>query len=537
MTIELEAERSRIASPGWLLVAAVLAVNLLLVARYSPDLLANDAAQYVSEARQILAGRGLATDIAYYDEHHRLGRFPVPQTVFPPGYPLAIAAVAAMGVPVLPSAFVVALLSFNLCVALAWAAARRASGSPALAALAGLVLAASVVGAIQVLVCNSEPLFVAATLAGLVGLQRLPDGRRWPLLAGLAAAAAVSVRYAGVFFLAALAVVMTARLFRQRTRRSLVELVLALAPGALTVLALAARNVLLVGDPKGGNAFEISRSIAEVARLFVWGVRGLVGFSWPGLASGRPHELLLVVAVVGLVALAVMARPRWIGGLRERLLQDAGVAVALAYVSISLVALWQLERTRYLGVSSRMLLPLVPFVLIAAAAAARAVGWRKPRLRTDSLAALLGVVYLAGQASLLPLEDSARWRAKRDLRQALQDSETAVKRLEQDAELRRPFLTNEPQFLGGLRDQPVVGLTLSHYTRTRWTCDATERLARSYGVRHVVFFRQVFLDLQSRAPVEAANQECFGALARGEVPSWLAVVEANADPQLFELRD
>jgi hypothetical protein len=82
-----------------------------------------------------------------------------------------------------------------------------------------------------------------------------------------------------------------------------------------------------------------------------------------------------------------------------------------------------------------------------------------------------------------------------------------------------------------------VGLTLSHYTRTRWTCDATERLARSRGVRHVVFFRQVFLDLQSRAAVEAANQGCFGALARGEVPSWLAVIEATADPQLFEVRD
>lgn len=537
MTIDLVTERSRLGAPGWLLALAVLAVNLALVARYGPELLANDAAQYVSEARQILAGRGLATDIAYYDEHHRLGRFPVPQTVFPPGYPLLIAAVSTTGLPAALSAFVVALVSFNLCVALTWAAARRASGSPALAALAGLVLAGSVVGAVQVLVCNSEPLFIATTLAALVCLQRLPDGRRFALLAGLAAAAAVAVRYAGVFFLAALAVAMTARLVRRRTRRALAELALALAPGALTVLALAARNVLLVGDPKGGNAFEVSRSVAEVARLFAWGVRGLVGFSWPGLASGRPHELLLVAAVVGLVALAIAARPRWSGGLRQRLLEDEGVALALAYVSVSLVALWQLERTRYLGVSSRMLLPLLPFGLTALAAAAPAVRWLRPRVRTGSVAALLALVYLVGQASLLPLEDRARWRAKRDLLRALESSEAAGRLLEQDAERRRPFLSNEPQFLGGLRDQPVVGLTLSHYTRTRWTCDEAERLVRRYGVRHVVFFREVFLDLRSRAPGEAANQECFGALARGEVPSWLAIVEAGPDPQLFEVRD
>ena len=136
----------------------------------------------MSEARNILAGRGFATDIAYYDEHHRLGRFPVPQTVFPPGFPLAIAAVARAGIGLQPAAFVVCLVAFNLAVALTFASVRLASGNPDLAALGGIVIAGSFAAATGAMQCNSEMLFLAATLAGLVCVERLPRGGPWPPL-------------------------------------------------------------------------------------------------------------------------------------------------------------------------------------------------------------------------------------------------------------------------------------------------------------------------------------------------------------------
>ncbi len=529
---------SRLSLPDSLLILTALAANLALVASYSPDLAVNDAAEYMSEARNILAGRGLTTDIAYYDEHHRLGRFPVPQTVFPPGYPLSIAAFSAVGLPIPTAAFVVCLLSFNLSVALAYALVRAVSDASSLAALAGTVLAGSVVAVARTLAVAPEMPFVAATLVAAVGLQRMSRGGPWaPLMAGLATAAVVSVRYAGLFFLAALALVMLARLARLRNRCALRDLALALAPGAITAVALLARNSLLVGDFKGGNAFELSHPVTEVLRQFAWSVQGLVGFSRSGLEAGRLPELMLVAAVVGLTALAFAARPEWGGGLAHRLLHDESASLAVAYVGVSLIALWQLERTRTLDLSSRMLLPLLPFALVLGAAAVPAVRWRRPRLTVGALAALLAIAYLIGQTSLPTPEQPSRHLANRRLRLALEHSEPVVRLLSEDAARRRPYLTSQPHLMGRLFAQPVVGLTSAQYTGTHWTCEATERLARRYGVRHVVFFRQAFLEQEAESPRETSNQECLRHLARGQVPSWLEIIQAGADPQLFELRE
>jgi hypothetical protein len=336
------------------------------------------------------------------------------------------------------------------------------------------------------------------------------------------------VRYAGIFFVAALGVVMLARLASLRSRRSLAELVLALVPPTLTTVALLARNYLLVGDAKGGNAHELARPATEVLALFSWAAQGLVGYSRTGLEAGRPAELFLIAVVVALVGLALAAGPEWRGGLATRLLRDAGPALALVYVGVSLGAMWHLERTRYLGVSTRMLLPLVPFGLVLLATSAPAVRWRNARLGAGALVTLLAAAYLVGQASLLPPRDLIRRAEKlRGLRLAIERSEEVRQLLSQDGTLGRPLLTNEPHPMGLLLAQPVVGLTSADYSATRWTPEATERLVRHYGVRHVVLF-----------PLEEnSNQQFFEALARGDVPRWLSPIPVDADLQLFEVRE
>ncbi len=55
----------------------------------------------------------------------------------------------------------------------------------------------------------------------------------------------------------------------------------------------------------------------------------------------------MIAVGIALVGLALAARPEWRGGLATRLLREAGPAVALAYVGVSLVALWHLERVRH----------------------------------------------------------------------------------------------------------------------------------------------------------------------------------------------
>src|SRR5262249_26597329 len=52
--------------------------------------LRNDTFQYLSVAENLVRGEGNATSIIHFDEQHRPGKVPSPQTVFPPGYSAAV---------------------------------------------------------------------------------------------------------------------------------------------------------------------------------------------------------------------------------------------------------------------------------------------------------------------------------------------------------------------------------------------------------------------------------------------------------------
>jgi hypothetical protein len=56
-----------------------------------------DTANYLSVARSVINGDGLQTDLIYYPEQASFRSLPAPQTVFPPGYSLAVAAVTQIG--------------------------------------------------------------------------------------------------------------------------------------------------------------------------------------------------------------------------------------------------------------------------------------------------------------------------------------------------------------------------------------------------------------------------------------------------------
>ncbi len=522
--------------PGLRSLAVLIAVpTAALCLSYSRDFLSHDGAQHLSVARNLLGGHGLATSIVYYDEHYRIGGVPVPQTVFPPGFPIAVAALAWAGLPLHLSAFVLGLAALNLGTLLTVATFRGAGQSSGPALLAGLVWAGSVVEAENALECGGDLLFVAATLASLVFVQRLPDkGPVGALLAGALAAAGFWIRYAGVFFILSLGLVLVGRLVRSRTRRSLVDLGLGLLLPATSLLFLFGRNYRLAGDFKGGNAYEVARPVADVARLFFRGATGLVGFSPSGFLGARPAEVLLGVGLVLLAWLWFASRPTWAKGELRRRLSKPGTALSFVYVSVSLALLWYLERTRELGVSARMLLPLVPFALLLAAELLAGVRFATPRLSQKAALGGLGGLYLLGQATLLPpqaaLETAARARA---VRAALGRSAEIERLLADDRSGARPIVVNEAQLVGDLLAQPVLGLTQPAYTATRWTDERVLNVVRRYGVRHVVFLTQVFASADEG---EKANQDFFLALARGEVPSWLVRIRKEPDIEVFELR-
>ena len=91
------------ASPAVLIGIVVLAV-VALASLFDGSFFQNDSAQYVSMAKNLIAGHGVATSLVWTEEHYRLGGVPVVQTNLPPGYPVLIALVSRLGVEPLRAA-------------------------------------------------------------------------------------------------------------------------------------------------------------------------------------------------------------------------------------------------------------------------------------------------------------------------------------------------------------------------------------------------------------------------------------------------
>ena len=509
--------------------AAVAVLCTLLVARYDRAYVASDGSQYISVARNLIAGSGLSTSIVYYEEHYRIGGVPVPQTVFPPGYSLLIALPMAAGVPGAVSAFVVNLACFALSVLVLYDLARaRGHGSASAALLAG-VWALTVAGWTGVVMCASEPSFVLATLVSLRCLPRGDEPGR-PLLAGCAAAAAAAIRYAGVFYLAAVGLVLGLELVRGRSKASLRRFALVVGPPLLVLAALFLRNHALVGDLKGGNDQVSGQSAADVGMLVARAVTGLFGFSRLGLTRLQLPELLLLASLVSLAALWAATRGARLERTAAAPLLDRTTAVSASYVAVSLGLLTYLELTKPVGLGTRMVLTLWPFVLLLALeVAARLRAKSPPPLRLAWLTAgLVSAAFLAGQSAslreLLSDSDVQRCRALRDsfARSGL------AERLASEKRAGRPVLASRPQQVGEILEQPVLGLAERAYTRRVWTPEAVHELANAYGVRYVLVHPATFTD--------SGNQVFFRGLASGMAPDWLELETTAAGLSLYRLR-
>jgi 4-amino-4-deoxy-L-arabinose transferase-like glycosyltransferase len=214
----LQPKAAAVTRVQWAAMAGVVlaAVSLLLGAtRWGLDL-TTDSPMYVASARNLLRGYGLGWFDAQGVFQHT--------THFPPLYPMLLALSSdACGCDVLTSARWLHVLLFGATVALVFITVARHSG-PSVLAPCVVVLFMIAGGAVLVWFgsAQTEAPFIFSTLVGLVLLSvYLEHPRAWLLLAsGVALAAALLTRYAGVPAIAAAIVLLLAmagpRSLRQR---------------------------------------------------------------------------------------------------------------------------------------------------------------------------------------------------------------------------------------------------------------------------------------------------------------------------------
>ncbi len=490
----------------------VIAVTLVIAWLFRPGWVSNDGAQYLSVAKCLVTGHGISTDIVYYDEHHALGVVPAPQTVFPPGFPALMALGRWLGAPPLWAALGVMLVAYALGAWLLCDVALRLGQRPVIALAVCALWLAFVPHWIDVFLVHSEPAFVALSLASAWLLMR--DDAPSALAAGVCAAGAFSVRYAGLFWLMAVAVMFLAELFGQRARRQVMVRALSFGVAPLGMVGwLFWRNHRLVGDFKGGNDVAADRPAREALVTIGRELLSLLGLEKRGLVALAPLELGMVAAVLLLVAAL------WVYRRDLSLARVAGTRMwwlSGSYVLISVLLLARLEMTTSIGFESRMFVPVVPFVLLLAGDVVgrlRIASSRAGRVLGVALG-LVALVYAGGQIQrlrrqLAAPEMYALVEAALGPQRALLEAETSAA---------HPLLGNEPQLLGGVLDRPVIGLTSDEYSARRFSASEVEALVRRYGVQRVVLMPELLAsDAASERP------PFFVALAAGAVPPWLTL--------------
>lgn len=367
---------SRLSPPGepalrrwrWALIWALAAAGVVFARRDRVAAISNDGTQYVESARQLLAGYGYSTSLLFFDEQHAAGVMPAPQTGWPPGYPLAIAAVGRIGLGLETAARLVARVAYVAVAALVFLIAFRLTGNPNLASLATLWQLSITELWMYLAGPNSELPFLALSLAALAVLPRKGSGNwRWAL-AGLLGGLSVTVRYAGAFLLVTLgatALMTVWNHWRLERRLVLLPLVL-LAPGTALAVAPLIRNQLLVGSLTGYHV-PVSQSVGNLLSDAASGMVDVLGGAAPAdFSSGGLRLTFAGLSLIALAAAALLALFTGARMLRRFSLEREDVRYGLVlggYTAIYQIGVIATASGSMRPYSARYALPIAPIVI------------------------------------------------------------------------------------------------------------------------------------------------------------------------------
>lgn len=533
-------------SVPWLTAAAAVLCCLTLNAVFEPFRASSDFAQYLSVAGNFLNGKGLSTSLIYFEQHYAIGGVPVAQTVWPPGYPILIAALGSTGVSLEYSGFLVSLLSFVMTAFVIRRVMRIAGRSRLVADLAGLSWLLLFYGWSLILIGTSETPFILFTVLALwcaLEAGRRPAGEYgWLLAAGVCAAAGVAIRYPGVFFVLSLAAYYFFAWMRAGTAAGFLRLACVSLPPGFMAIGLIARNYALSGTIGGAAVIDSERGFADLLRNAYWATGKIAGFE-----SGPVPGWIVLLGLAFLVVLslaAVLKRVSRATTFGSSALLESQAFHCIIYITVTLLALSLLGVTRTTGyLNERYLFPLVPFaiILFATVLSARSASGETVEIRGDARLSiglvLAGLLLTAGQVNVLVAERN--WHSgltRNEVMLAALDSRLDSGRLfdylRREISDDSPLLAPEGQALGFLLERPVVGLTSSLYSDRPWTEDRVRALVQQYGIGHVIFFPGLF-DASGKAD---ANRIFFADLDNGFEPSWLSEYPVAGDVRLFRVR-
>lgn len=373
--------------PGLALGLALLAAGMVWAATPKGLMVTTDSVAYLQAAENLLGGQGLSL----FSGEGQVK----PLVHFPPLYPLLLAGVGALGLPLLEAARVLNAVLYGGTVLLGWWLLRRHSGSQAWSLIGAGVLAVSPILLAVHTRAMSEPLYLLLSLAALGALVEAAKRPGWrkACLAGVWVGLAYLARYAGSSLVLTGAVVLGLQRgvgVPERARRLAAFAVPAVGPQALWM----ARNWLLAGTATNRTLAWHPPDPAFLKRpiglLWTWLLP--FKFTYPALLAS-----LALLAAVGLL----LALRFWRN--RHRLPSEALARLAsptLAWVCVLHVALYLavlVGTIVLLDASTPFDLRLTAPVYLALVLAlfARLPGWLEGRWAGKAAVVLAGALLLS----------------------------------------------------------------------------------------------------------------------------------------------
>ena len=469
-----------------------------------------DIAHATSSARNLVRGNGFSTDILSYEQHYKQHAWPAKQTVFPFGYPSMIAALGSLGVPWRTAAQVLSLIGFFCVPLLIFVAAQRMGRTPITAMLLGLLWQCAPMNWYNIHEKQTESLFVAFTLGSMILLFAKDHRTSRIVFAGLCAAMACSLRYAGVFWLLTVGLVMAPGVLRN-WKQVVREGVLFFTVPVALVCGMFIRNRMIVGEISGGIQAITTKPWRLTCENVYYAFSRLTGLDQNDLQSRHPAELLFAIGLIvgcSLLLISLVRQRKTFFGLLAG--YSIGRAACFAYIVVTTALLTWLEKTTSVNLSPRMILPLLSFILLATAdvIAFACDGFKESRTWRYTVGSA-AVVLLAG--ALIAQRDvyqevihqPERLGLVRDIlsapvyRSDLLDPQTAHNWNSEDSSSAlqliqgKRVLTNEDHMLPEVTSEGALGLTASVYTTRKWSNDEVETLARQQGIELVVLFTSI----------------------------------------------
>jgi hypothetical protein len=521
--------------PGlWCAVAVAAALLYLPEQRVSP-LFSNDSFQYLSAAHHLRSDYRYATSLVHYDTERMHGVIPAPLTWFPPGYPMAIAALSITGLDLEKSALAISVACFALVAAGLWRLMQMLETGLWAARAAVVCWLLSSQALLYSVSALSESMFVALGLASLLLVLRTgytgPGARSAAMWLGAVALAGVSywVRYAGIIWAGAFGILLSAHLVARGSKRRPALGVAALAAllVALVIAPLMVRNHRLVGDWRGSNNSEARSPASLVVAETVRSACDLV------LGAGTRQDLLAPVALLGFGAggLCLLGFRRRTGSSADRpkeaVRMRANVLIVLAAAAMYAAGIVAVCFNSMLVCAPRYLLPVLPHAIaLAVWGASWTIRRVPPGTAPRTVALALAMCALAGYAGAniiscrLPVRDRFL-ETERALAEPDASGQSLRLLVERELAPGEVIAATNGQATGYVLGHPALCLAEQPYTTLAWTeAELRKEMAR-FGASLLLVFRSGSLD----QVVEMSPT--VRALAGGRSAPWLHPVAFN----------